>query len=159
MVGTMAPVPQIADAVRTPVIAAGGIANARGIAAAFALGASGVQLGTAFLRCPETAVPPPYRARLDVSERRRYRGDPRLYRPGPRYTQSLCSRDGRCRGPRVSIASEHRRPALASARRPRPRRVDAGLGLQAASLMRELPVRELVDRLVRETQSVLVRST
>src|SRR5262249_24096268 len=66
MIGPMASVPQIADAVRIPVIAAGVIAAARGIAAAFALGASGVQLGTAFLRCPETAVPPPYRARLDV---------------------------------------------------------------------------------------------
>ena len=66
MVGTMALVPQIADAVRTPVIAAGGIADARGIAAAFALGASGVQLGTAFLGCPESAVPPPYRARASM---------------------------------------------------------------------------------------------
>jgi nitronate monooxygenase len=52
-VGTMALVPQIVDAVRVPVIAAGGIADARGIAAAFALGASAVQLGTAYLRCPE----------------------------------------------------------------------------------------------------------
>src|SRR5215471_20799124 len=84
MVGTMALVPQIADAVRTPVIAAGGIADARGIAAAFALGASGVQLGTAFLGCPRSAAALPGAAQC--SERRRYRGDPRLYRsPGPRY--------------------------------------------------------------------------
>ena len=53
MVGTMALVPQIVDAVRVPVIAAGGIVDGRGIAAAFALGASGVQMGTAFLGCPE----------------------------------------------------------------------------------------------------------
>ena len=51
--GTMALVPQIVDAVSVPVIAAGGIADGRGIAAAFALGASGVQIGTAYLRCPE----------------------------------------------------------------------------------------------------------
>ena len=51
--GTMALVPQIVDAVKVPVIAAGGIADGRGIAAAFALGASGVQIGSAFLRCPE----------------------------------------------------------------------------------------------------------
>src|SRR3954468_24585867 len=54
--GTFALVPQVADAVMVPVIAAGGIADGRGIAAAFALGASGVQIGTAYLRCPESKV-------------------------------------------------------------------------------------------------------
>src|SRR5436305_1500467 len=57
LIGTMALVPQVVDAVRVPVIAAGGIADGRGIAAAFALGASGVQIGTAFLGCPEAGVP------------------------------------------------------------------------------------------------------
>jgi nitronate monooxygenase len=52
-VGTFALVPQIVDAVTVPVIAAGGVADARGIAAAFALGAAGVQIGTAYLRSPE----------------------------------------------------------------------------------------------------------
>lgn len=51
--GTLALAPQIVDAVKVPVIAAGGIADGRGIAAAFALGAAGVQIGTAYLRCPE----------------------------------------------------------------------------------------------------------
>ena len=55
-VGTMALVPQVVDAVRVPVIAAGGIGDGRGIAAAFALGACGVQMGTAFLSCPEAAT-------------------------------------------------------------------------------------------------------
>jgi nitronate monooxygenase len=54
--GTFALVPQIVDAVDVPVIAAGGIADGRGIAAAFALGASGVQIGTAYLFCPEAKV-------------------------------------------------------------------------------------------------------
>jgi nitronate monooxygenase len=54
--GTLALVPQVVDAVKVPVIAAGGIADGRGIAAAFALGASGVQIGTAYLRCPESKV-------------------------------------------------------------------------------------------------------
>ena len=63
-VGTMALVPQIVDAVDVPVIAAGGIADARGIVAALALGASAVQLGTAFLFCPEAKVSPLYRAAL-----------------------------------------------------------------------------------------------
>jgi nitronate monooxygenase len=59
--GTMALVPQVVDAVRLPVVAAGGIADARGIAAAFALGAAGVQLGTAYLLCPEALTPPLHR--------------------------------------------------------------------------------------------------
>jgi nitronate monooxygenase len=62
--GTFALVPQVVDAVKVPVIAAGGIADGRGIAAAFALGASGVQIGTAYLRCPESKVIAPVRAAL-----------------------------------------------------------------------------------------------
>jgi nitronate monooxygenase len=58
--GTMALVPQIVDAVQVPVIAAGGIGDARGIVAALALGASAVQLGTAYLFCPEAKVPEPH---------------------------------------------------------------------------------------------------
>jgi nitronate monooxygenase len=54
--GTMALVPQVVDAVQVPVIAAGGIADARGIVAALALGASAVQIGTAYLFCPEAKV-------------------------------------------------------------------------------------------------------
>jgi nitronate monooxygenase len=60
--------PQVVDAVGVPVIAAGGIADGRGIAAAFMLGASGVQLGTAFLRCGEANVSDAHRAALDTAE-------------------------------------------------------------------------------------------
>ena len=56
LVGTISLVPQVVDAVRAPVIAAGGIADRRGVAAAFALGASGVQVGTAFLRTTQSAA-------------------------------------------------------------------------------------------------------
>jgi nitronate monooxygenase len=62
--GTMALVPQVVDAVRVPVIAAGGIADGRGIAAALMLGAAGTQLGTAYLLCPEAATPPLHRDAL-----------------------------------------------------------------------------------------------
>src|SRR6202166_1002884 len=62
--GTFALVPQVVDAVKVPVIAAGGIADGRGIAAAFALGAAGVQIGTAYLRCPESKVTAAARAAL-----------------------------------------------------------------------------------------------
>jgi nitronate monooxygenase len=56
LTGTMALVPQVVDAVKLPVVAAGGIGDARGIVAAFALGAEGVQMGTAFLACEESGA-------------------------------------------------------------------------------------------------------
>lgn len=63
-VGTFALVPQIARAVSVPVVAAGGIADARGVAAAMALGAAGVQIGTAYLLCPEATTSAVHRAAL-----------------------------------------------------------------------------------------------
>lgn len=63
-VGTLALVPQCVDAVDIPVIAAGGIMDGRGIAAAQALGAQAVQMGTAFLACPESGIGPAYRQAL-----------------------------------------------------------------------------------------------
>jgi nitronate monooxygenase len=65
-IGTIALVPQIVDAVRIPVVASGGVTDARGIAAAFVLGAAAVQLGAAYLFCPEAKISAPYRATLDA---------------------------------------------------------------------------------------------
>lgn len=62
--GTFALVPQVVDAVDVPVIAAGGITDARGVVAAFALGASAVQIGTAYLFTPEAKITPMHRAAL-----------------------------------------------------------------------------------------------
>jgi nitronate monooxygenase len=63
-VGTFALVPQIVRAVKLPVIAAGGIVDAKGVAAAMALGAAGVQIGTTYLLCPEATTSPVHRAAL-----------------------------------------------------------------------------------------------
>jgi nitronate monooxygenase len=62
--GTLALVPQVVRAVRVPVIAAGGIADAKGVAAAMALGAAGAQVGTAYLLCPEATTSAIHRAAL-----------------------------------------------------------------------------------------------
>lgn len=64
-IGTFALVPQVVDALRVPVIAAGGISDHRGLVAALALGASAVQIGTAYLFCPEAKVSPAHRQALD----------------------------------------------------------------------------------------------
>jgi len=63
-VGTFALLPQIVREVKVPVIAAGGIAGAKAVAAAMALGAAGVQIGTAYLLCPETTTSAVHRAAL-----------------------------------------------------------------------------------------------
>lgn len=64
-IGTFALVPQVVDAVQLPVIAAGGVGDHRGLVAALALGASAVQVGTAYLFCPEAKVSPAHRRALD----------------------------------------------------------------------------------------------
>jgi len=68
LIGTMALVPQIVDAVKVPVIAAGGIMDGRGLVAALALGASAVQMGTAFLGCHEAPIAGAWRQQLFATE-------------------------------------------------------------------------------------------
>ncbi len=87
--GTMSLVPQVVDAVRVPVIAAGGIADGRGIAAAFALGAAGVQIGTAYLQTPESKASAGGQAALTAAHGRVHRDHQRHDRsPGAGCRQS-----------------------------------------------------------------------
>jgi nitronate monooxygenase len=68
LIGTMALVPQMADQVRVPILAAGGIMDGRGLAAALALGAVGAQLGTAFLTCAECGITAAYKDAILASD-------------------------------------------------------------------------------------------
>ncbi|RVU15084.1 NAD(P)H-dependent flavin oxidoreductase [Methylobacterium oryzihabitans] len=122
MVGLVALVPAVADAVRIPVVATGGIADARAAAAALLLGASAVQVGTGFLRCPEAGLPPAWAAALG-----------RARPEDTRVTRAFSGRAGR------SLATAYVR-AAASPEAPSPAPYPVQRGLTAA--MREAAVRE-----------------
>jgi nitronate monooxygenase len=161
-VGTFALVPQIADAVKVPIIAAGGIADARGIVAAFALGASAVQLGTAYLFCPESTISNVHRQALRAAKddatvlTNLFSGRP---------ARSIANRLIRELGPMSDLAPPF---PLASGRvlPLRSKAESAGSGEfsplwsgQASALGRELPARELTTRLAREALALMARLT
>jgi nitronate monooxygenase len=159
-VGTLALVPQIADHVKVPVIAAGGIGDARGIAAAFALGASGVQIGTAYLHCPEAKISAPHRAAIQ-SARDDTTALTNLMTGRP--ARGFINRIMREVGPISGVAPEF--PLAAGALAPlRAKAEAAGSGDfspmwsgQAAALGREIPAAELTKKLVVEAQRQLQR--
>lgn len=154
MVGTLALVPQVVDAVRLPVVASGGIMDGRGIAAARVLGASGVQLGTAFLCCPESGVAPVHKAAL-----RQARDDATVI------TRAFSGRPARGLANALSEQLAHSADVLpfplqhaattplrrASAQRGDPRFVALWSG-QAAPLLRDLPAAELTRTLISEAE-------
>ena len=94
--GTFALVPQIVRAVKVPVIAAGGIADAKGVAAALALGAAGAQVGTAYLLCPEATTSPVHRAALK-SEAARHTALTNLFSGG--HARGIVNRAMKALGP------------------------------------------------------------
>jgi nitronate monooxygenase len=157
-IGTMALVPQIVDAVDVPVIAAGGMADGRGIAAALALGASGVQLGTAFLSCLEANIGAAYRSALRAA------GD-----DDTRLTRAFSGRPARAMNNRyIEAMGEHRTtlpdfPTMYGFSEPLEQAARDGgksgfeffLWGQGAGLNRELPAAQLVEKLVAETQDAL----
>lgn len=100
-VGTFALLPQIVREVKVPVIAAGGIADARGVAAAIALGAAGVQIGTAYLLCPESATTALHRAALK-SEAARHTAITNVFTGRP--ARSIVNRLVRELGPISAVA-------------------------------------------------------
>jgi nitronate monooxygenase len=149
-------VPQVADAVGLPVIAAGGIGDARGIAAALTLGACAVQLGTAYLHCPESLIPAAHRDALG--------------REPTRFTNLLTG--GLARGVAGRLVRElgavrpEAPPYPPAAAAPAPIRAAAeaqrerGFGPlwagRAGPLGRALPAAELTRELAAETLAILV---
>jgi nitronate monooxygenase len=151
--GTMALVPQVVDAVKVPVIAAGSIADARGIVAAFALGAAAVQIGTAYLLCPEAKVSPVYREALkNATDNQTTLTNIFTGRPA----RGIVNRATRELGPMSDDVPEF--PLAAAALGPvRSKSEAAGSGDftplwsgQAARLAQELPAAELTKRLAAE---------
>jgi nitronate monooxygenase len=156
-VGTMALVPQVVDAVSVPVIAAGGMGDGRGIAAALALGASGVQMGTAFLNCPEAATEPARREKLRNATDR-----------DTMVTDAFSGRSARAVRSRYAEEMERSRMdlplfpqmyALSGPIKNAAADSDASFFLygQAASLTKEIAAGELVGVLAREAQEVMTR--
>ena len=95
LVGLIALVPAIVDAVRIPVVAAGGIADGRGVAAALILGASAVVIGTAFLRCPETKLHPAWADSAGEYDTRTNDFEPSIHRQTrSKHCHRLCVRGG-----------------------------------------------------------------
>jgi nitronate monooxygenase len=155
--GTFALVPQIADAVTVPVIAAGAVTDARGIAAAFILGASAVQIGTAFLFCPESKISAPYRAALKSA---RDDGTALTNLMTGRPARGLMNRLMRDLGP---ISNAPAFPLAAGAIAPLRAAAEAvGSGDftplwsgQAAALGVEMPARALMAKLTEQAQALL----
>jgi nitronate monooxygenase len=160
LVGTMALVPQIVDAVRVPVIAAGGIMDGRGIAAAMMLGASGVQMGTAFLTCADSGVPEPYKKLLRSARADQTRVS-RIYSGKParglvnEFMRRLSAVEVEIPAyPIQNALTGPVRQAARSAGRTEFMSLWAG---QAAGMSRGLTAAELVATLVRETKAALER--
>jgi nitronate monooxygenase len=159
-VGTFALVPQVVDAVSVPVIAAGGIADGRGIAAAFALGASAVQIGTAYLFCPEAKIAPLHRAALH-EDRRRETALTNVFTGRP--ARGILNRLMRELGPLSPLAPAF--PLAGGALAPlraaaEPKGSDDFLSLwsgQSAALCRDLPAGELTRTLAAEALAALDR--
>ena len=159
-VGTFALVPQVVDAVRVPVIAAGAVADARGIVAALVLGAAGVQIGTAYLHCPEATITAPHKAVL-AQGREDATALTNVFTGRP--ARGFLNRAMREIGPLSDAAPEF--PLAANAMAPlRAKAEAAGSGDfgplwsgQAARLGRAMPAGDLTRTLVAEAQALLHR--
>ena len=159
--GTMALVPQVVDAVKVPVIAAGGIGDGRGIAAALALGAAGVQMGTAFLLTPEARTPALHRAALKQADD----GSTTLTnlftgRPARAIVNRYIEEVGpmNADAPQFPLAAGASGPLRAASEAKGSSDFMPLWSGQAPSLAREMPAGDLIALLTRETEAALRRA-
>jgi nitronate monooxygenase len=160
MIGTISLVPQIVDAVSSPVIASGGIMDGRGIAAALALGASAVQLGTAFLTCDEAGIPQAYKNAIQQAHEDQTRVT-RVFSGRPargivnRFMSEMEVADSAAAimpFPLQNALTRAMRSAAAQQGRAEFLSLWAGQGVRMA---RQEPAAKLVARLVRETEAAI----
>jgi nitronate monooxygenase len=158
LVGTMALVPQIVSAVKLPVIAAGGIGDGRGVAAALCLGASAVAMGTAFLLADETALAAGYRAVLQ-SEKAEQTGLTRAFSGRPArgirngFMDSLAGRETAI--PDFPVANAMSKTMRATASKTGQTDYQSLWAGQAARLVRSEPAAAIVARVMAEAGAVL----
>jgi nitronate monooxygenase len=163
LVGTMALVPQIADAVRIPVIASGGIMDGRGMAAALLLGADAAQLGTAFLTCHEAGIPEAYKSAI-LEAREDHTRVTRVFSGRP--ARGLVNRfmteveaDGREVILPYPLQNALTRPLRAAAARQERREFLSLWAGQGVRLARRQSATELVNRLAMDADAAIARLT
>jgi nitronate monooxygenase len=158
--GTMALVPQVVDAVKVPVIAAGGIGDGRGIVAAFALGAAGVQVGTVFMLTPEAKTSALHRKALkQANDNSTTLTNVFTGRPA----RGIVNRYIREAGPMSEVAPTF--PLAAGASAPMRAAAEAAGSAdftplwsgQAPTLAREMPAGAVVSRLIEEAGAAVKR--
>jgi nitronate monooxygenase len=160
LIGTIALAPQVVDAIALPVIASGGIMDGRGIVAAQALGAAGVQLGTAFLTCREAGIPAAYKAAIRAARddgtavTRAFSGRPARGIVNPFMAEVDAQPEAILPFPLQNSLTRPMRSAASAAGDTRYLSLWAG---QGAPLARETTAAELVARLVGEAAVVRAR--
>jgi nitronate monooxygenase len=162
MIGTMALVPQVVDAVKIPVVASGGIMDGRGIAAALALGASAVQMGTAFLTCDEAGIAEAYKeAILNAREQntrvtRAFSGRPArgIVNRFMEETEGAAEAGAILPYPLQNMLTRPMRNAAAKQGRAEYLSLWAGQGVRLA---RRQSASDLIARLLRETEAAIAR--
>jgi nitronate monooxygenase len=160
LIGTMALVPQVVDAVPVPVVAAGGIMDGRGMVAAEALGASAVQMGTAFLTCREAGAPDVYKAAIHSTQgeqtalTRAFSGRPARGIVNAFMQTVLGREDAILPFPLQNAATRPLRTEAAVRGDTRFLSLWAGQGV---GLARDLPAAELVQQLVEEAAAIRAR--